>query len=271
MLERQEAEAAVAERKRRDEFQAPNTRPESELIWNFFGLRVGRKTEIIALVAFVLSVSGVLWQVFNFTRGAVVQLFPSDQIVVTAVNRIGRNYSGQDNLLALIASMSYANDGEVGHNAIIRREYISLSFGGRQVEHRWYEFGSSDVQEANVFFKRESDARPFPVIAGSAASHETLFTAWEVDCDGKENNCDPATNFVKWDEFLTAVKANNRLLVTTKASIYPKRIVTASCEVRLRKWEIEILEKEQWLAATCNETGANAQSQRKAAAGRPAR
>src|SRR5690349_7220304 len=88
---------------------------EPELAWNFLGLRVARKTEIIALVAFVLSVSGVLWQVFNYTLGAVVRLFPSDQIVVAAVNKIGRNYSGQDNLLALIATMSYVNEGDVGH------------------------------------------------------------------------------------------------------------------------------------------------------------
>ena len=131
MFEGQEAETKATEQK---------NQAEPELIWSFLGLRVDRKTEIIALVAFVLSVSGVLWQVFNYTRGAVVRLFPTDQIVMTAANKIGRNYSGQDNLVALIANMTYVNDGDVGHNAIIRREYIALSFGGRDVEHRWYEF-----------------------------------------------------------------------------------------------------------------------------------
>src|SRR6266404_2998770 len=255
MSERQEAEAKATEQK---------VQAEPELVWSFLGLQVARRTEIIALVAFVLSVSGVLWQVFSYTRGAVVQLFPSDQIVSTAANIIGRNYSGQDNLLALIANMSYVNDGDVGHNAIIRREFIALSFGSRDVEHRWYEFGSSDVQDGKFVFKRESEARPFPVNAGSAVSHETLFAAWEIDCENGEKNCEPGKNFVKWDDFLNAIRTNNRLLIVTKANIFPTKIVTASCEVRLRDWEIKFLETEQWLAATCTDVSAGARPDRKA-------
>jgi hypothetical protein len=254
MLEGQEAEATAAEQKAPQvRGVAPNDQVETDLAWNFLGLRVGRKTEIIALVAFVLSVGGVLWQVLNFARGAVVQIFPSDQVVLTTVNKLGRNYPGQDNLLALIANMAYSNEGDVGHNAIIRREFITLSFAGHEVEHRWYEFGSSDQKDGAVNFDRKSEARPFPVNAGSAESHETLFTAWEVECADTDKNCNSAKNFIKWESFLEAVKSNGRIVVTTKANVYPTRTVTASCEVRLRPWEITILEAEQWLSATCNE------------------
>jgi hypothetical protein len=254
MFERQEAEADVAEKKTEAKATEQQSRAQQELMWNFLGLQIARKTEVIALVAFVLSVS----------LGAVVRLFPSDQIVIVAANKIGRNYSGQDNLLALIATMSYVNDGDVGHNAVIRREYVSFSFGARDVEHRWYEFGSSDVQDGNFVFKRESEARPFPVNAGSAVSHETLFAAWEVDCEDGEKNCEPRKNFVKWEDFLTATRTNNRFVITTKANIFPTKIVTATCEVRLRDWEITILETEQRLSAACTDVSSGVQAERKA-------
>ena len=160
----------------------PPAMVDAEPMWNVFGLKVGRKTEIIALVAFVLSVSGVLWQVYTYTRGAVVRLFPTEQIVITATDALGRSYAGQDSLLSLIATMAYVNDGETGQNAIVRREYISMSLGQRNIEHRWYEFGSSDIESGTLKFKRDSEARPFPAVAASATSHETLFAPWAIDC-----------------------------------------------------------------------------------------
>lgn len=242
---------------------------EPEKLWNLFGLQVGRKTEIIALIAFVLSVSGLLWQVLSYTRGAVVRLFPTDQIVITSADKLGRNYSGQGNLLAIIATMTYVNDGDVGHNAIIRREYINFSLGNRNVEHRWYEFGSTDLKDDTLAFDRKSEAHPIPVIAASAESHETLFTAWEVDCEQAAAACDPAKNFVKWPDFISAIKAASQITLTTSADVYPSKRVSASCVLRLRPWEISILETKQWLSAVCTETSAEGGAQRKAQPGNP--
>jgi hypothetical protein len=241
----------------------PPAKPDVEPLWNVFGLRVGRKTEIIALVAFVLSVSGVCWQVFNYTRGAVVRLFPTDQIVFTASEALGRNYAGESNMLALIVSMSYVNDGETGHNAIIRREYVSISIGGRDIEHRWYEFGSSDVENSALKFKRDSEARPFPATAASATSHETLFAPWEIDCSQAAPPCDPGKNFITWADFISAIKTDPRIAVTTRADVYPSKKVAASCAVRLRDWEIGVLERDHWLSAACVDTTASDEPQRK--------
>lgn len=228
---------------------------EPELMWRFFGLRVGRKTEVIALVAFVLSVSGVLWQVFNFARGPVVQLFPPDLVVFTSSNKLGRNYTDQENFLLVIATMAYTNEGDVGHNATIRREYAEISFGNRTVQHRWYEFGSSDIKDKQLDFTRDSEARPFPLNAGSATSHETLFTAWAVSCEDADTKCNPRSNFANWDEFMRAVKSNGKVLITIRALTAASKIATASCEVKLRAWETDLLEREQWVTVPCTELG----------------
>jgi hypothetical protein len=247
-----------------DQPAQPPAAANPEPIWNFLGLRIARKTEIIALVAFILSASGVIWQVILYTRGAVVRLFPTDQIVLTATDALGRNYAGEDNLLAVIAAMSYVNDGETGQNAIIRRESISFPLGPLNIEHRWYEFGSSDVENGSLKFKRDSEARPFPAVASSATSHETLFAPWEIDCSATTTTCDIAKNFVKWTDFITAIKSNPRVTFTTRADVYPSRQITATCTVQLRDWEIANLEKDQWISAACVDSAATDQPQRRA-------
>jgi hypothetical protein len=226
--------------------------PSDNSLWNFFGLQVARKTEFIALAAFALSITTLAWQIVNSTLGAVVKLFPTDQVVITAVDKLGRNYPGQPDLLALIARMAYVNQGDTGHNAVVQREYVHFLLGNRQIEQRWYEFGSSDVQDGKLTFLRDSDARPFPLNAGSASSHETLFAAWEVDCEGKPSaKCDPSANFVTWEDFLKIIKSTRQISLDTTADIFPDQRVSAGCLVQLRDWEIAVLETDQWLSAAC--------------------
>ena len=232
--------------------------------FSLFGLRVGRKTEIIALAAFTLSIGGLVVQAVNLVRGAAVQVFPSDQIVISSTNKLGRRYVEEQNRVAFIAAMDYVNTGDVGYNAVIRQERIVVSAGGRPIEHRWYEFGSSDIDEAGALvFKRDTEARPFPINAGSAVSHETLFTPWEIDCAENDTVCDPRTNYWTWDAFLQTVKATPELTVTTTGVVYGGRTVTATCVVRLRPWEIDVLERVGWLAPACIDTSAGGQVQRK--------
>lgn len=226
---------------------------DAESLWSFLGLKVARKTEFIALAAFALSITTLFWQIVNYSVGAVVKLFPTDQVVITAVDRLGRNYSGQANLLALIARMAYVNQGDTGHNAVIQREYIDFSLANRHIEQRWYEFGSSDVLDGKLTFVRDSDAHPLPINAGSATSHETLFAAWEIDCTNMPTGCNAAGNFVTWDDFLATIKITKQISLNTSADIYPTDHVAAGCLVRLRDWEITVLESDQWLSAACTE------------------
>jgi hypothetical protein len=251
-----------------DQSSEPPPQPApDDLSWKILGLHIARKTEILALAAFVISLSGLSWQLFNYWRGPVVRLFPSDQIVLTSTNTLGHRYAGQENLVDLVATMSYVNDGDIGHNAIVRRELIRFKFAGREVEHRWYDFVSSDVVNGKLALNRQGEARPFAVNAGSATSHETLFTAWEIDCPADDKGCNAAANYVRWDDFLNAIKTSNTIEITTLAEVYSGGTLSASCVIRLRDWEVAFLEKEQWLAPTCGQ--AEERSQRRSVAPPP--
>jgi hypothetical protein len=220
--------------------------------WRFLGLRVARKTELIALAAFFLSVTGLLWQIFHYVRGPLVTLFHSDQVVITSFDKVGKNYQDEPDLLGLIATFSYVNDGDIGHNAVIRQEYIKFELGNRQIEHQGYLVGKADLEGGrNLAFKDEKVASPFAVMAGSAVSREVLLRPRQVHCDQVTKDCNPRANFVLWDEFLKAIKLTKEIKLKMGALIYSKAPTEAACEIRLRDWEITLLEKDRWLTVGC--------------------
>lgn len=45
-------------------------------------VEVERKTDIIALTAFLLALAGILFQAYHFIRGAQVILFPPEEVLV---------------------------------------------------------------------------------------------------------------------------------------------------------------------------------------------
>jgi hypothetical protein len=237
--------------------EVPNAAPVAEEVsdftWRFLGLEIGRKTEILALAAFLMSISGAMWQIQSYLSGPVVRLFPSDQIVVTNANKLGRAYEGEQPIVRFIAILPYVNQGASGYNAIIRRESIQVLIGDRTYEHRWYAFVTSDVKDGALDVKKESDARPFALPAGSSVSHETLFAPWEVDCEPNQKGCNPARNFLTWDAFLADVVTLKRMEVVTTAEIYSHSSVRSRCTILFRNWELDILRKEQWLSASCRE------------------
>jgi hypothetical protein len=225
----------------------------NELTWRFLGLEVARKTEILALAAFVLSISSAIWQVKNYLAGPVLRVFPSDQVTFTSAKKLGQGYENEPDLVRVSATMSYVNEGETGQNGTIRREKIAFAIGSKKYEHHWYQFVSMDVKDGQPTLKRESEARPFAVTAGGSTSHETLFAPWEAECAPGEKDCSPARNFLTWEGLLREVKAAKEVAVTTTAEVYSKGPVSSTCKIKLRDYEIKALEDEGWLAATCRE------------------
>jgi hypothetical protein len=220
-------------------------------VWNLLGLEIARKTELLAFAAFLLSLSAAVWQVVNYFKGPVVRIFASDQVSITTNTALGRTYEAEKKMVRFVATMSYVNEGDVGRSGTVRREYLRFAVKDRTYEHRWYEFVSSDIKGGKLQVERISEARPLTLLGGGSASHETLFAPWETECAAQKMGCDTGANFVSWDKFLEDIKATKRVVISTSADVYLRSSVSASCIIALRDWEIEILEKEELLTATC--------------------
>src|SRR4029078_4115529 len=99
--------------------------------FTFLGLVIVRRTDLLAGAAFVLSLSTVVYQAWQFVRGANPQMYHPDTVFVYfdqyANGVTGTRFAGQ---------LSFTNDGEVGQNAIIRDVSLSARIGAKKIEEK---------------------------------------------------------------------------------------------------------------------------------------
>ncbi|QQE91099.1 hypothetical protein [Azotobacter chroococcum] len=140
----------------------------------FLCLEIERKTDIVAITALLLSMAGILYQLFNLVRGPEVTLAKPRQVVVYM-------YAVPDDpnklYLALISTVVYVNSGQQGNNAVVTEESISFDLANKKYTYIWDKFVSTaqPIGSKGVQISQERTATPFVVPAGGAEAHETFF------------------------------------------------------------------------------------------------
>jgi hypothetical protein len=152
---------------------------------NLIKLEVERKTDVIALTAFALSLTGIIYQVTGFFLGPEVTLISPRQLLIKSheiLDLDGNRQEYQTNqesrgkrYIAFVTSIAYVNSGRPGENAVILSENISFRLENRNYGFRWFQFGITKPEGSGFKFDIQRSANPFVVNAGGAESHETLF------------------------------------------------------------------------------------------------
>lgn len=205
------------------------------------------RTDIVALAAFLLALGSIVTQIVFFIEGPEVVLFPPNQVIM-----IKREYPEGEDYLALIAApMAYVNTGRIGHNGVIRRERVRFQLGGSPYEQVWHSFVSTDAEADEFKEERTGEAKPLPVNASSAESHETAFVPYPVRCLPEQPDCDPNANFLPWREFLRGLAKVDRLRFHFEAEIYQEGTVTATCYIEAdADLQVRLIDR-GWAGARC--------------------
>ncbi|MBI1920123.1 MAG: hypothetical protein HYS23_03475 [Geobacter sp.] len=212
-----------------------------------FGIEIERKTDILALAAFTLALAGMLHQFSGYLHGPVVKLFLPEQVLIFA-DKIG---AAQTEYVRFAAPMAYVNTGQPGYNAAIKSEAIRFTMAGRSYEQKWQEFGSSGSNNNNLTWKKNGDAHPFAIEAGSTESHETAFAPRTVLVRGGEDPAARSRNYLKWDEFITGLSGNKEFEITFVSEIYGKSPVNVKCKIYLTDAIVRTLKERKWVAPSC--------------------
>ncbi|WP_375589009.1 hypothetical protein ABWH89_18950 [Hoeflea alexandrii] len=144
-------------------------------VLNVLGIQIERKTDILALSAFLLSAGGIATQaglfLYVFWRGPVVEMFPPERILIRAndLNRL------EDTWVRIGSRMAYTNSGSVGYNTVLRKEIIKLEIDGKIYRQSWQSFETFDYVDDTLVSVKSEPANPIPVVAGSALAHDTYF------------------------------------------------------------------------------------------------
>ena len=83
-----------------------------------------RKTDILAFAAFLLGLGGIISQIVGYVRGPEVQLFAPHQVLFHYEDR-----AQGKSLIRFSAVLAYANAGQLGYNATVRRELMKYTIG----------------------------------------------------------------------------------------------------------------------------------------------
>ncbi|MCP5252550.1 MAG: hypothetical protein H6939_12720 [Burkholderiales bacterium] len=204
-----------------------------------FGLEIDRKTNVLSLAAFLLSVLGVGGQIYFFLRGPIVSLQPIEQITFYS-----SRYANDIKYLKLAANMVYVNTGFPGYNDAIKKETAVLHLSGKSYTFTWKKYIHSDSKGSEFIENVVSDAHPVVINAGSVETHETSFSSLS-----SANNYG---NFIEFNLFQQIAVAENEMLVVINYETFSGKKDFVTCTVSIDD-SFRAYIKHEWISPRCAE------------------
>jgi hypothetical protein len=210
----------------------------------FLGIEVDRKTDILALAAFLMALAGILYQFVGYLEGPDVKLFPPEQVLIFTKKMVSDEY------VVFAAPMAYVNKGQPGYNAAIKSESIRYKLGGKTYEQKWQEFVYTGSTDNELEVTKQSDAHPLAINAGSTLSHETRFSPRSIRIKGNQDQ-DLNKNYMRWEDFLKEIATIKELELELCAEVYDESPVKVKCKIYISQNFVDHLQKYKWHAPTC--------------------
>jgi hypothetical protein len=212
------------------------------------GIEIERRTDFIALTAFVLALIGSLFQLYGFLKDFDVRLFPPE-LVTLIIDDIDQSR----HLVRIDARMAYVNLGQPGYNATISREAVHFKINGINYSQVWQTFEQFGNLGYTLVRHYESDAKPIPVLAGSSVSHETYFMPNPIKCTKSNPDCNKWKNAIYLSDFIKGTASDTTLTFSFMAEVYGGRPSTAQCIIEIDDDLRQNLVINGWASAPCDQ------------------
>lgn len=207
----------------------------------FLGIEVERKTDILALAAFIISIGSIVAQTINLVKGPEVVLENPKQILFKS-----EAYPDGIEYLRISANLVYLNTGSPGYDDITKNEEAYIKVGGKTFMLVAQEYVDSTYDNGEFKVKKLSDADPVQVKSGSVISHETYFAPWPSGAK------DESKNYVSFSSFLELLEKYDYVFVNIKSGTYEGAKLEAECKLKVSQF-LHHLESKKWSAPVCLE------------------
>ena len=209
--------------------------PKSEV--SFLGLNIQRKTDVLALTAFVISLLTGAAQLIDWVKGPQITLYPPERVVIYTYLQ-----SGGTPTVRVAAPMSYTNTAPAQYAATIKAESVDMRVGPVLSHQKWLSFAQLRRDGSRFAPQIVSDASPFPIPGGSSVSHSTLFSPFPSDCAPRQEACARFSEYISEDDFTNSLDAG-RINLTFTSEVYGGSAQSVDCYV-----ELDETVKTLWLA-----------------------
>ena len=227
--------------------------PPPEKWFTLFGLVVVRRTDLLAAAAFALSISTISYQLWQFVRGANPAMYHPDTVYV-----FFDKYANDVVATRFAGGVSFTNNGDAGHNAVIRDVSTTITVKNRTIEQYWTSFVTVSRRETELFTDIKESAHPVVVSGGSASSYTMTFSPRVRSCNLESRNnsaCNPAADFVSDVEFLNLLSPNTTTNLKFNATVFnSRRNLESICTISVTDDMILTLAKNDWYSARCVST-----------------
>lgn len=187
----------------------------------FLGIEIERRTDILAMAAFLISIGSIIGQLALLIRGADIVLDGPRQVVLLFEEPMGgRGY------LNVISSQIYVNKGTPGYDDILKREALLLQFKEHHIELKAQESVWSTATGDKLILKQRTQWKPEKINAGDFVSNETLFVPYP-----SHGSLNRDKNFVGVSQFISFLGKANELMIVLKAETYGGKRIMSECYV----------------------------------------
>jgi len=205
------------------------------------GLEIDRKTDVVSLVAFLLSIMSLITHGWLFLAGPQVALQAPEQMVFY-------NYTDADQkqYLAIAARMAYVNTAQAGYNDAVKSESATVIVGERRLRFLWSKYTASDADGHLFKLNPKGDALPVPINAGGVEAHETSFSP----LPNPANTAMVGVNYLEFSDFKKLIETVDEIVVILRYETFGGTIGEARCrsivDSSMRRWLVH-----GWVAPLC--------------------
>jgi hypothetical protein len=219
-----------------------------EKYFNFLGLVIVRKADLLAATAFVLATGSALYQAGGYLRGARLSTFAPDAVLL-----FFDHYSDGASVARLAGQVTFINAGQQGRDGTIREAWVDVAGLGFTYRQYWTSFPSIEREDESLDVEQVEDAHPLQ-IAGEGTVSKLVGFAPRLDLCAPADNCNVNNRFISDTEFLGLLINNvgKSIQVTFGATSFQSGSVAPSlCRVAITQALITYLAANDWYMARC--------------------
>lgn len=209
--------------------------------FRFLGIEIAKKTDILAATAFVISVTGLGYQLYGFATTPRIVEFPPEQVLFFADS--GFVHAG--------AQLGYFNTGKEGKTAVVKLQRLLFTLQGKTYELKWQSFESFSSAGDQLVRSNTRPAIPTVIKAGEGMANETHFAPRAISLVSTADSMTAYKNFLKWDEFVSELAELKELDVRIISEFYGLKQKETKIFIRVTPTLITALKNDKWDAPSC--------------------
>lgn len=218
----------------------------TEAVFRFLGVEVARKTDILAAAAFVISITGLCYQLYGYAASPTIAQFPPKQLLFFPAK------SGNGSFVHGGAQVTYVNEGREGKTAIVKLQRMIFTLQGKTYELNWQYFDKfTNAGSQLLRMDKPEPAEPIVIKAGEAVTKETDFAPRTLPIVTESDSATAYNNFLPWDQFVSEIEKMKELDVRIVSEFFGIKDVETKVFIRVTPAFINALKTDKWDAPSC--------------------